>query len=146
MGVEARALVEITTVQVGAPPHRQIVNASGVDQVWVFNGGQHSITQLDSTSGARVGSIQLDGSPCYAKFDWRSATAYIALDNDQVAILDARTGKATGRLEFAAGSQPTSMIDMLHNDRLYVITYNGGTGVVDVRTNQLVKIIPPTGR
>src|SRR5579859_250543 len=141
-----RALVELTTVQVGAPPHRQILNASGVNQVWVYNCGQNSITQLDATTGAIVGTIALDGSPRYAKFDWRSGTAYIALDNDQVAILDARTGAVTGRLEFAAGSRPTSMIDMLHNNRLYVLTYNGGTAVVDVRTNQVVKMIPPSGR
>jgi YVTN family beta-propeller protein len=146
MTVETRTLRELSTVAVGAPPHRQIVAASGVNQIWAFNSGDNTITQLDDTSGERVGSIQLDGSPRYSKVDWRSGTAYVVLDNEQVAILDARSGKLRGKLEFPSGSRPTSMIDMFHNDRLYVITYNGGTGVVDVRTNTLLKIIPPTGR
>jgi YVTN family beta-propeller protein len=146
MTVETRALIELGTVQVGAPPHRQIVTASGVNQIWVYNCAEATIAQLDDTTGERVGTIHLDASPRYIKMDWRSATAYVVLDDDQVAIVDARGGTVTGKLEFAAGSRPISMIDMFHADRLYVLTYNGGTGVVDTRTNQLVKLIPPTGR
>src|SRR5438132_13743172 len=146
MTVETTALIELGTVQVGPPPHRQIISASGVNQIWVYNCGDASIAQLDDTTGERVSTIQLDASPRYIKIDWRSSTAYLVLDNDEVAMLDARSGKVTGKLKFAAGSRPISMIDMFHNDRLYVLTYNGGTGVVDTRTNEVLKIIPSTGR
>jgi YVTN family beta-propeller protein len=122
------------------------VFASGIGQVWVFNSGESSITRLDADTGEFVDTIQLDGSPRYSKFDWRSGLVYLVLDNDQVAIVEARSGKPTATLKFPEGSQPRSLINMPHNDRLYVITYNGGTGVVDIRTNQLLKILPPTGR
>jgi YVTN family beta-propeller protein len=137
-----KPLAEVKTVQVGAPPHGQVIDVGMLDQVWVLNSGGNSISRLDGTNGEIIGTVRLDGSPLRAKLDKEAGVAYVLLDDARVVVLDVRTDGVRQTLELPSGSRPTCLVPLSWRRQLCVTTYDGGAHVLDTTTNTWIADVP----
>lgn len=136
--MDMNPLAEVRTVQVGAPPHGQVMEIPLLGQVWVLNTGDDTVSRLDGTTGDDVGAIKLDGTPLRGKPDKAAGVVYLLLEDGRVAVLDMHTGDVVQMLEIPGRGQPTCFVALPWTDRLCAITYGGLTHVMDTATREWV--------
>jgi len=128
MSTTMEQLRERTKASVGRGPHGHVAYSAALDEVWVLNGGARDATALDGTTGSTKRTIDLGATPRHLIFDNEHSLAYVATD-DGLAIVDARSGKVTGRI--GVRGHATCLMPMLPNKRMYVLTDSGEMTVVD---------------
>jgi DNA-binding beta-propeller fold protein YncE len=118
--VDLKTLKTKSRIKAGRNPDA-ILYDSGSDQVYAFNGGDNSVTIVESDDGDSVTTTALPGKPEFATADPGAGRVYCNLeDQSAVAVIDTVSHTVIHTWPLAPGKGPSGMaLDAAHH-RLFV--------------------------
>ena len=127
---DTQSLTVLKTIPVDGKPDSMFFDPA-TQRVFVFSHEAPNATVLDSTDGTILGTIDLQGEPEQAVSDG-AGRVYVNLeDRAQVAVIDAKSLKVTGRYDFSEkGKTATGLAIDAKNRILFACTRNPSLCVI----------------
>ena len=133
---------ETSSTDVGRGPHAHIAYTGLRNQVWVLNGGSHSVSVLDATTGELTSTIPLQGAPRHLIIDDAADVAFITLAEDTVAVVRLTDGSTVANIALPSGSTPYVTVPHPLSNRLFVLNDGNGTfSSIDTQQLTVVKTV-----
>lgn len=114
--------------------------------VIVLSHDDHTVYDMDPSSGKILHQVQLDGAPTSAVFSWDEQSLFVSVpDQGYISVVDLRTFKEASRLtrpEFKATSDTTAVLDALATTPDYQKLYVSVPGGLEVFNQQLLVLNP----
>jgi DNA-binding beta-propeller fold protein YncE len=138
---DLRTQKRLRTIKTGANPDA-IVYEPVSQRVITFNGRSQDATLADARTGTVIAaSIPVGGKPEFAVVDGHGLVYFNIESSAEVGMLDARSGRLTGRYSIAPCDSPTGL-DADSKGRLYSVCSNGLMVVSDPVTRKVVGQAP----
>jgi YVTN family beta-propeller protein len=129
---------EVTNVPVGANPWGVAVNPS-TDRVYVVNSGAGTLTVLNGTTFATIGSLMVGVNPLTVTIDSATSTAYVAggVGSSTVTVVSL-SGKAPSVTAYIPVGPGPYGIAFISNQAYVTNSLSNTISVIDLANNQLI--------
>ena len=140
--VDLKTLKTLSKVDTGQNPDA-ILYQRGQEEIYAFNGGDHSATVFEAMTGKVLATVKLSGKPEFAVTDIRLNRVYCNIeDKNEVAVIDSRNHQVIHSWPIAPGQEASGLaVDLFHH-RLFLGCGNKLMVMMNSTNGQVLATVP----